>query len=277
MRFFSKVIILSFLFFRFIYCQSDIVKKIQYDFENFKYPDVVSLSNQALEHKNIFTPDELIKIYTLQGASYFSLSNNDSARIAFTNLLQIDSTFTPDSSQISPKIISFFNQIKKNYLLISRINEKPLKTEIDSASIKKIKSLELQNSNFRGAQLRSIFLPGWGQLYLGSTAKGILLMTAGLTALGSSIYFIIDSKNKENKYLSETDPGIINSKYNSYNTAYKIRNTLLISYVVIWLYTQIDLLLFSSNSSSIQSIPLTDKLNLDFNPFVNAFSLQLNF
>ncbi len=277
MRLISLRIFLIWLFPAMVFCQNNILKNIQEDFESFKYADVITLTGQALTNIKNISPDELLKIYTLQGASYFSLSNNDSARIAFVNILQIDSTFTLDSTQISPKIISFFNQTKRNYLLTKRVNKPPVKTKIDSLSLQKIKNLEQQNSNFKGALVRSIFLPGWGQLYLGNSAKGILLTGAGLLALGSSVYFIFDTKNKENKYLNETNPGFINGKYNDYNTSYKIRNTFLISYVIIWLYSQIDLLLFQNNPGSIQSIPLTNSLNLNINPIIKTFSLNLNF
>ena len=109
------------------------------------------------------------------------------------------------------------------------------------------------------------------------TAKGILFMGAGLLTLGSSVYFFIDANNKENKYLNETDPRVIGSRYNDYNSAYKIRNTLIISYIVIWIYTQIDMLLFSRNDDSIENNSTSGQYNIQFNPSFNGFSIRINF
>ena len=107
---------------------------------------------------------------------------------------------------------------------------------------------------------RSILFPGMGHLYLSNNAKGWILTSLNTAALGSMLYFIFDSRNKELDYLEQTEPALINEKYDKYNTSYKIRNTLIITYAVIWIYSQIDLLFFSDDeiSNKINTILLTD-------------------
>jgi hypothetical protein len=59
------------------------------------------------------------------------------------------------------------------------------------------------------------------------------------------IYFSIDANKKEELYAKETDPGLIEYRYDNYNRAYKLRNISIAAFAGIWLYSQIDLLFFS--------------------------------
>ncbi|MEW6703038.1 MAG: hypothetical protein AB1298_10030, partial [Bacteroidota bacterium] len=52
-------------------------------------------------------------------------------------------------------------------------------------------------------------------------------------------------KRRENNYLKETDKILIAQKYDDYNRSYRVRNTLIISYAVIWVFSQLDLFLFT--------------------------------
>ena len=69
---------------------------------------------------------------------------------------------------------------------------------------------------------------------------------------------------------------LIQNKYDTYNSAYKIRNTLIVTSVVLWLYSQIDLLFFSDDlfaeklnaeitSDLFHNSPSNISLNLKFN------------
>ena len=59
------------------------------------------------------------------------------------------------------------------------------------------------------------------------------------------IYFIVETDSKHKDYLTETSPHIIEGKYQKYNDSYKIRNLLIFSYAAVWIYSQLDLFLFT--------------------------------
>jgi TM2 domain-containing membrane protein YozV len=115
--------------------------------------------------------------------------------------------------------------------------------------------------------IRSLIFPGWGQLYNNNKLKGWILTSLGAITISSAVYFIIDSNNKQKKYLNDVNLSTIQNNYNEYNTSYKLKNISIISFIAVWVYSQIDILFFSQNNS----LPLTQlKTN-----FMNQF--QLNF
>ncbi|MEK6553091.1 MAG: hypothetical protein AABZ54_06545, partial [Bacteroidota bacterium] len=61
----------------------------------------------------------------------------------------------------------------------------------------------------------------------------------------------------------ESNKLLIQQKYDDYNKSYKIRNVLIISYAVIWLYSQIDLLFFSNGDQDSKS-KLSQSNNFSF-------------
>jgi hypothetical protein len=82
-------------------------------------------------------------------------------------------------------------------------------------------------------------------LYQGSSLKAWTLTGLSAAAIGSIIYFSIDANKKEELYSKETDPGLIEYRYDNYNRAYQLRNISIAAFAGIWLYSQIDLLFFS--------------------------------
>ena len=100
--------------------------------------------------------------------------------------------------------------------------------------------------------LRSLILPGWGHFYSSDDTKGYILSSLSAVTLGVMIYSIFDTQTKENEYLAETTPLLIQEKYGQYNSSYKTRNILIASYALLWMYSQIDLLYFSANNSSLR-------------------------
>jgi hypothetical protein len=263
------------------YSQNSLINEMQNSMENFDYQDVIHTAGIVLVNKDNLTQVQLEKIYTLLGIAYFSTSKNDSAQIAFKNLLMINKDFSLDSSQVSPKVIAFFNLVKSNHAAENNKINISNETNVDSASLVKIQTLEEEQANLKGAFFRSVILPGWGHLYLGNDTKGALLLSGGIISLGLSIYYIIDTKNKEKKYLGEIDPNLIAGEYNSYNTSYKIRNGLLISFAVIWLYTQFDLLFLNGNSGTternVELHPSPLGFRLIIQPSYSGISLEYNF
>ena len=123
---------------------------------------------------------------------------------------------------------------------------------IDSTGIKQnIKNLD--PNTIRIAVVQNLFLPGLGQLYQGKKIKGWIFAAASSLTFGGMIYFIFDSKTKENDYLKETNQFLIQQKYDVYNKSYKIRNAIIFSYALIWIYSQVDLLLFHDSQVSTET------------------------
>ena len=218
-------------------------------FDQFKYGDVISIANKLLLKKIPLTREEILNIYRLKGISHYSLSEDDAAKKSFIEILRIDTSYTLDSNKVSPKIISFFKQVKANYIQQQKDIESRTVVRIDTVFVPKLEYDVQHEDRLKNAIARSLIIPGLGQLYLDVNFKSVLLTALGSASLVASIYYFIQTEKKEKAYLIETDPKLVESSYSEYNDAYRYRNFSLVSFGVVWLYSQLDLLFFSDNDS----------------------------
>jgi len=229
------------------------LKDLSEKFGNFEYSEVISEASQLIKNKDRFNDNELIEIYRMQGIAYFALSDEQNARLSFTEILKVDSSFEMNPSNTSPKIISFFDKVKNLYLLnVNRNKEEPEIVEHDTVYVEVPVTIRdtVNKEILRQALLRSVFIPGTGHLYLQSDFKAWALTTLSVASIAAGIYYIIDTNKKEKEYLQETDINNVAGKYNDYNFAYRMRNFAFITYAALWLYSQFDLLFLSNTGNS---------------------------
>jgi len=253
------------------------LKDLSEKFGNFEYSDVINEASRLIKDKDHFSNNELIEIYRMQGIAYFALSDEQSARVSFIEILKVDSSFEMNPSNTSPKIISFFDKVKNLYLLNLDHNEEPEIAKHDTVYVEIPVTIRdtVNKEILRQALLRSVFIPGTGHLYLHSDFKAWALTTLSVASIAAGIYYIIDTNKKEKEYLQETDINNVAGKYNDYNFAYRMRNFAFITYAALWLYSQFDLLFLSDTGDAkvISYIPGFDfKLNNSF-----SFSYQIRF
>lgn len=226
-------------------------------YKNFDYEQVITLSERALENKEQLTAAQVVEILQMKAIAHYSRQDLTSALFAFQEILRIDPEFQLDPVKTSPKIIQFFDEIKKSM---------PQPVSAEPVRIDTVKFFIERNYKIKWALGRSMLMPGWGHRYINNTSKGTALSAIGLAALASALYFTIDCQRNEKAYLSETDKQLIDEKYSKYNTAYKFRNTFIASYALTWLFSQVDLLVFQKDdserpikSTGLQMTPTSDK------------------
>ncbi len=222
----------------------DSLISLKKNLEKFEYSSVINGANRLLLNKESLLKKEIIEAFLLKGISHFALSEDENAERSFVEILKIDSTFTLDSTKISPKIISFFKKVKGDFYARNVQNTEKAAARIDTVFVPRIYEQKIGN-RVSQALIRSIIFPGLGHLYQGSSLKAWTLTGLSAAAIGSIIYFSIDTNKKEELYSNETDPGLIEYRYKKYNQAYKSRNISIAAFAGIWLYSQIDLLFFS--------------------------------
>jgi tetratricopeptide (TPR) repeat protein len=230
--------------------QKALLDSLRTKFENFEYSEAIYLADNILSGGYKIENPALVEIYLIKGTSYFSLWNRSAAKECFEKILNLDPHFIPDPVKISPKVIAFFDEVKLNF-----DNEVKAKDSISTNSNNEpdiSKSLYEENLLLkdkllsREAVIKSIIFPGWGQQCRNYSLKGWLLTSLGLLSLGSSVYFIIDSNQKETNYINETDNALIQSKYDKYNKSYKLRNISISLFTVTWLYSLFDIIFISN-------------------------------
>jgi hypothetical protein len=241
------------------------IKKLFY--EDYEYEKVIQLSNELVNSKEIGDSTR-IDLYLMRAVSFYAVGNEALSRTNFENILRIRKTFTPDVTKVSSKIIVLFNEVKTEFL---RQNPMEATTPEDVA---KIISLAAEKENrLRSATIKNIFVPGWGQITLGSTTKGILMGGLSAANLAALIYYVFDTNQKEDAYLKETNKLLVDQKYISYNSSYKTRNVLIATYAALWIYSQIDLNFFNN---TLPDAELQNQSSL-ISQQQNFFSVSLRF
>lgn len=223
-----------------VFAQQVTFNQVKEQYESFEYEKVIQLSSALLKQGEI-TDSLKIEIYLMRVVSFYSLGDEQSTQNSFREILKVDRYFVPDQSRISPRLITIYESVKTEYMK-SLSPDAELKDSPQSRSTSEI--------SIKGLMLKNVFVPGWGQTSSGNHLKGYLLTAASTINFGAMIYYIIDTNKKESAYLNETNKNLIPSQYDLFDNSYKIRNTLIISYLAIWLYSQIDLLLFDSSQSN---------------------------
>jgi len=221
----------------------DSLQNLTQKFRDFEYTLVIDDALRLLESKNKFSNPELIEIYRMKGISHYALLDDSEARLSFIEILKIDTAYSLEPSFTSPKIISFFNEVKNEYLI--SIEGKEEQVTIIKYDTVYVPTRDLTSEyNLKQALIRSIFLPGTGHLYLNSDLKSWLLTFLSAASIGTGIYFIIDTNEKEKIYLQEANRNETSEKYNDYNFSYRMKNLAFISFAALWIYSQLDLLFF---------------------------------
>jgi hypothetical protein len=213
-------------------------------FEEFDYNSVIKLADSILiNEKNLSRNDSLNLLY-YKALSSFNIWDIKTSEQSFKSILNLDENFSLDTINVSPKIVSYFNDLKTKFSIDKQNKKQTSVISIDSILINERIKYSSQLQNYREALWRNLILPGWGNIYLRNETKGYLVATAFTLLLISSAYFIYDTYKKEKDYLSEINPDLISSKYSSYNASYKLRNISLGLSALIYIYSQIDYLLF---------------------------------
>lgn len=196
--------------------------------EELRYDDALEMAGALLTGGADLTLDRLVELHKVVGFVAFSTGRIDEAENSFRSALSIEPDLRLDSLYVSPKILAFFRDVKARFL-----------TEAPEPGRREIRYLVLEDRR-PAAAVRSLVVPGWGQIYKGERRRGILMLTAaGGTALGALLtHFAMN--NAHDRYLEATDPGEIASRYDRYNTLYRVRNTLFLATAVTWAWSYFD-------------------------------------
>ncbi len=254
----------------------DSLNKLQKRFENFEYGEVIKGANTLLLNRGQIPTSDLFEILRMKGISHFSLSEDEAAKSSFVEILKIDTSFVLDSLKTSPKIVTFFNNVKMAYKQQAAEKVSQQIVRIDTVFVTNPSKVNQIENGIKTSVLLSLVYPGAGHLYDGQKVKGWTLTALTTITLASSIYFFIDSNKKKNTYLDEKNPAKFDSRYSDYNKSYKYKNYSLVAFGVVWLYSQLDLLFFSE-SQKIRNV-ISEKSSIGINP-INGFHLnfKLNF
>lgn len=241
-------LILFFLSTAIYFAQQSDYERIKKEYDSFEYENVIKFSDEIIKQKNL--PDSLlIDIYLMRAVSFYSLGKEDSTKENFRDILKIKNDYNADPAKISPKLIALFEQVKVNF-----INQLKSQTTVQDTLQTQLTKKYFDYRLVGNSLIRNMILPGVGQFYIGLKTKGLILGTVSAFNLIGLFYYVHDTNKKEKDYLNEYDPILIQKKYDLYNKSYKVRNALIISYALLWIYSQLDLLFFNDNNAFMSEI-----------------------
>ena len=208
--------------------QQDLFRQMIRAFQNLKFETAEKIARQITSDYESYSPSQLLEAHKILGIIAFQRDMNlPEAQIQFEQALSIDRTTRLDSVNASLKTINFFNDLKTKFI------SKPAANQTEETIHYRY---HIQPDPRPAATLRSMVLPGWGQLYKNDKKKGYALIT-------STVIFHVAQNNAHQDYLNETNPSIIKKKYDKYNRYYQLRNTTALIGGGIWLYAFFDVLI----------------------------------
>ncbi len=200
------------------------IQKVKSQYDAIKFNDAISTADSLLKFPRSFAAQELAFLHRYTALSFYNLGEEDSARVHFLSMLSLRPDTELDPGEISPKIIDFFDQIKKDYSLLTY--------ETDEAAFSKY---IIEKDLRPGAAWRSAgCFPGGGQFYKGQKTKGIILGGAFWGSFTAVIIAAVRESDAKQQYVDATEPGSITDSYDSYNQWFKTRQILTITTTALW-------------------------------------------
>lgn len=240
------------------------IAQLDEKYRNFEYSEVIKLADELLKIPAISSEDS-VQILTIKAASCYSINLLIESSLSYVSILKINKFFTLDNSIWSPKIVEFFNEIKRDYLKKLE-DEKTISSKTDTVRITTVVFPDM--SYTKGSILKSMLLPGLGHLDVNPDWKAYTLMAVSGLSLLSSVYFILETNSSEKEYLNEFNPLRISAKYDTFNRNYQLRNISIGVFAATWLYAQLDLLfgtsLFTAPTQNIRITPTPDRMSVQF-------------
>ena len=215
---------------------SEVIEEIRSAYERVDYEVAENRINEALNQFEKFSPNELSQIYVFSALVSYAKDDRSAAESDLLLAFQLNSELELDPIIAPPGLVEIADRLK--ILMIETGSTGETKSEV--------RYLVVPDSR-PGAALRSMVLPGWGQLYKGDKTKGIRIMGAwGITA-GSTLTAHILRSNAENKYLDAATSEEAISLYGDFDRWHQIRNNLFWAATGVWVYSYIDALVFKSS------------------------------
>lgn len=202
------------------------IMQLKFYYDSFEFDKVISTGNAALKSGRQLTPDELEFLHQYMALSFYNTAQLDSARAHFLSLLSLDPDRELDPVNISPKIIDFFTEIKKDYQALAASSPQTAFT----------KYVFVEDPR-PGAAWRSAVIPGWGQFYKQQKSKGYILGGAFWGSLIATGVAWLQEDQAHQDYLNSSTSTDIENNYSTYNKWFKTRRTLMITTAVLWAVT----------------------------------------
>ncbi len=206
------------------------ISELEKDFRAFKYQQVLEKGNFLLSDPYVTKNDSLTILKYMLSAAY-SLADTVAAKKIIRQIIKCDPQFSLNPIETSPKIIEFFEHVKKQIREHKPLIVIPKKQTV----IKEPVTLPTR------AIIFSTLLPGAGHLHQKLKKRGWWFSGLSAGILSGALYATIETSKRQDAYLTAKPGDDFDRLYDRYNSAYKIRNALWAVFAIWDLYVLYDL------------------------------------
>lgn len=206
------------------------IASLENNFKAFEYKKVIQKGKFLLADPYTTSEDSTL-IYQFMLSSAYALNDTVRAKEFILDLLKNRPDFFMNPINTSPKIVEFFNLIKKEHLIESQIQPPDSTTFRYPTMFEKPKSSTL---------VLGVIFPGSAHLLQGEIKKGRYFSAVSAILLSSTVYYYFKTQSDRETYMKARDGANFNRLYADYNAAYKTRNILSAAYGIWSLYCLFD-------------------------------------
>lgn len=208
----------------------DPVPAILEAYQQVDYERAERLAREALADIDQLLPTQLVEIHKVLAFIAFSQGYEDEAERHFVSALSLNPDLSLDPALVSPLIIDFFEALKATAEVGGTAPE---------AAVRYVVVQDVRTA----AALRSLVVPGWGQLHKGHGGRAAAFLIAwGGTATAAYVSHVRYGQARD-RYEDAADPNAINEAYSDYNRWYRTRNNLIVGVAVVWAVSYVEALM----------------------------------
>lgn len=211
-----------------------LVEQAQAAYEELDYAAAEDYAQQVLRNYEAYGIEQLVEVHAILGLINASQNQQVDARRHFRAALSLDPQLELDPLLVSPKILNLFEEVKQDVQGL----QQPEGDEADVAV-----RYVVRRDPRPAAALRSMVVPGWGQLYRGERVKGWLLAGLWTASSGAAVVAHLQRRDARNAYEDARLPDVVNERYDEYAAWHKVRNNLVLAAAGVWLYAYLDAIL----------------------------------
>ncbi|MEX0747105.1 MAG: DUF5683 domain-containing protein [Rhodothermales bacterium] len=220
--------------------RSEVLEEIQQAYRDLDYDTADRKAREALDQYGDFTVGQLTDLHTILGLIAYNRSDFLEARRQFISAIQLTPDLELDPLLVPPKILTYFDSVKDE-LQTGGIETAPAASRY-----------VFVRDPRPDAAVRSMLLPGWGQLYKGHKLKAWALSGAWVATVAGALWSHRMRTIAREDYREAENQDDIEILYDRYNRWHKTRNALAQGAVVVWIVGYVDALLTDAANSASQ-------------------------
>ena len=222
-------------------------------YDALRFDDVMALGARLIAGDGVPNGDREA-VHRLMALVSFARQQPTVASKHIQSALLINPDITFDTSEASPTFVEFFEGVKEAFVAALP----PATTE--QQSLDESQAVRYIPDRRAPAALRSMIVPGWGQLHKGERSKGTAVAVTWLGLSAVSVAASLQRVDAQRAYEEERDLLKIEQRYDEFSSWHRRRNIAFGATGVVWLYAFLDALVGGSaapvTGSSLRATPV---------------------